>query len=171
MSSSSQEAVNEANSPTKVAQVNRYPPQNIEVNESLCRQNFIQLKMRKASTPMLFRPIMNTLSSNMTSRYPLRILESQDEMPNPNMGMTKRKRQDMMMEDYECQDSVPVMITTPRANLQSRPKTSAGLIGMTSKSAFAPVRKVNFADVTNISCNQDALPSPSVSRSSFAMRK
>lgn len=62
-------------------------------------------------------------------------------------------------------------MTTPRANLQSRPKTSAGLIGMTSKSAFAPVRKVNFADVTYISCNQDALPSPSVSRSSFAMRK
>ena len=169
MSSSSQEAVNEANSPTKV-QVCRQALQNQKVNDSLSRQNLNQAEMRKASTPMLFRPIMNTLSSNVTARYPLRNLESQDEMPNPSMGITKRKRQDMMMEDYECQDQVPLM-TTPRANLQSRPKTSAGLIGMTSKSAFAPVRKVNFADVNNISCNQDALPSPSVSRSSFAMRK
>ena len=76
MSSSSQEAVNEANSPIKVDQVHRQGPHNIKVNESLSRQNFNQAEMRQASTPMLFRPMMNTLSSNMTSRYPLRNLES-----------------------------------------------------------------------------------------------
>ena len=54
----------------------------------------------------------------------------------------------MMQDDFES-ESYNQVIITPRAQYQSRPKTSAGIIGMTSKSAFAPVRKVNFADVSN----------------------